>query len=66
MGECNTCLFSRRYHDERTRRFFYSCQRHAPRPVVVTDSKIVEGIRWPLVDEYDWCGEFKTQYREEN
>lgn len=42
------------------------CRRHAPRSTLVRKERWDEGdipdvVCWPIVNAYDWCGEFQPE-----
>jgi hypothetical protein len=52
-GTCANCVYA---HPNEQHNDTVFCRRYAPRP----DHKPGWGL-WPMVNEWDWCGEFKNR-----
>jgi len=53
--KCLNCFYFRRYDDKESE--FGICHRYAPRP----HDKYNSATHWPIVDEVNWCGEWKSK-----
>lgn len=58
VAQCCNCRFHRPPNeDARPPEESGSCHRYAPRPISVWNMSEQVEVRWPSVDDTEWCGE---------